>query len=183
LLGTAVGGWLACGCLLANPPDYDEQEVLAIVSRSPDSDHVEIDLDLETRQLQQKLTGFDAVVRVGKASQQVVYRWFLDYDPLDVTKVPACGLLDDTEVASPTTDPLKRRVANAYPWWSSLLEAGQCHRLSLVVTDGDFAEGGCAKVSEGASRVTNDWWLTPFNTENAVNSTGTCTPKEGPLDQ
>ena len=168
LLGVALGGSLACGCLLANPPDLEDPvgSGPVIVRVTPSEAFVTVDLDAEN--LAQVLGSFGAVVREEDVEQDLFYRWFVDYDP--EAPIGNCNLVD-RQTLRPTGGP--ERDVPPPILRPALLDAAKCYRLTLVVTDGGW--DGCATVVEGAHRTSHDWWL-------LVHDGGT-SPREVPATQ
>lgn len=157
LLGLVLGGLLVSGCLLSNPPDYDDSDDHwpVFVSVLPPGTLVEVNQTQEG--WARNLTGsFGAVVRDGNVDQAIRYRWFLDYEP-PTTPGSTCGLEDRLTLEPNGLE--ERTVGAPVGQWHERLIAGGCHRLSLVVTDGNFEPEGCAAVTEGSHVIFRDWYL------------------------
>jgi hypothetical protein len=161
LLALVLGGWLGCGCLLSNPPDYvdPEEHWPLFVSRIPEKVHVAVDVGADD--FPQSLGLFEAVVHDGNVDQELRYRWFMDYDPERPDRPAPCGLQVDKTIG-PSGLP-ERTIGAPSGAWYKVLVVGDCHRLTLVVTDGSFEPEGCAAVTEGSHRIANDWWLLIFD--------------------
>jgi hypothetical protein len=161
LLGLVIGGCLGCGCLLSNPPDYEDPVDYrpAVVSRSPASQFVSIQTD---DPLHYQMA-FSLEVWDGNVDQVLQHRWFLDYRP---DAVPRCNLVEERREPSgqEVREPLFRLPYEA-------LTAGMCHRLSAVITDGEWADGpgeGCSEAAEGANRIVVDWWIAAYDESTPV---------------
>ena len=173
---------MACSCLLANPPDYDEAEDhWPVLVRTDPAPLVEVDLEADDFP-SGLVSSFGAVARDGNLDQDLRYRWFLDYSA-DAPDQPFCGRIDE-QTLRPTGEP-ERLVASPIGQWPYLLDAGYCHRLTLVVTDGEFTEDGCAAVVEPAHRIWNDWWLGVHDTDNPLSSVdfSRCLSEQKPLSR
>ena len=152
MLAVFLGGCFVCGCLLSNPPDYDEPLDYrpAIDLRDPSDIVLKINVDELSTQ-----TYFELRVWDGNVDQVLRHRWFLNYDP-DVE--PRCNLA--SEYLNLATGQEVREVV--YPLPHKILTPGNCHRLSAVVTDGEWLDGprhGCSETVEGANRVLADWLI------------------------
>jgi len=174
---------MACSCLLANPPDYDDAEDHWPVFVRTDPAGALVEVDLEADDFPAGLvSSFGAVARDGNLDQDLLYRWFLDYSA-DAPDRQFCGRVDQQRLR-PTGAP-ERTVASPIGQWPYLLEAGRCHRLTLVATDGEFAEAGCAAVVEPSHRISTDWWLGVRDTDNPLTSVDftRCLSQQEPLSR
>ncbi len=165
LLVLALGVSVGMGCLLSNPPDFEEpvDHPPVIVLRDPLSTMVTIDKDGES-----PTTVFQAVISDGNVDQILPYRWFLDYGP---DESPQCGLVRDyLALPSENDDPERTAVYTLdHRLLTTSLSEGQCHRLTLIVTDGQWRDGehdGCGEVADGSNRALADWWILVYDDLN-----------------
>jgi hypothetical protein len=176
LLILAAGASTAMGCLLSNPPDFEEpvEHPPVVVQRSPLASILAVDRDDTTS----PTTTFQAVVSDANVNQVLFYRWFLDFHP-DAS--PQCGLVRGF-LALPNENGDPERTA-VYNLDHRILTTGQglCHRLSLVVADGEWLDGpheGCSEVAEGVNRALADWWIIAHDASTSVDeiTMGDCLP-------
>lgn len=158
LLPLLLGMTSMCSCLLSNPPDNDDptSHRPVVVVRHPSSDMVFIEKDNAEIQT----TTFQADIWDGDVDDFLSYRWFLDFRHDPATQ---CGLERDFISINPNREEIRSAVFNMN---HNRLSTGVCHRLTLVVTDGEWRDGphaGCAEVAEGAHRVVSNWWLEAYN--------------------
>lgn len=160
------------GCLLSNPPDFEETigHRPVVLLRTPASQIVAIAKD----DPEVGTTAFQAEVWDGDVDQILRYRWFLDYSP---DALPQCGLVRGFLALSNGEE---QRTA-VYNLDHRVLTAGECHRLVVVVSDGEWRDGpheGCAEVVQGANRTVADWWIVAYDTQLTVDDVtmGDCLP-------
>ncbi len=163
LLGIILGGILGCGCLLSNPPDYEEsiEHHPHIKLRHPSQQIVAIQTDDPSGTIQ---TVFQLEVWDGDVDQILRHRWFLNFDP-DVE--PQCNLVEEY-LTVPSGQ--EERIVD-YPLRHKMLTVGQCHRLTTVVTDGEWLDGprqGCAELTEGSNKLVADWWIVAYDESVSV---------------
>ena len=174
LLVLGLGAVVQVGCLLSNPPDHDEPTSFTPVveQTSPMARLYAINRDDPSR-----LTTFRAWVRDDNLEQSLKFRWYLDFDP-DTTTTTTCGCIFSSQALSLGDG----RHRTEYPLLHSTtsLTAPSCHRLTVVITDGEWAEDpdecGCPYVVEGSNRTFVDWWLGVHNDDVLVDevSFGEC---------
>ena len=164
------------GCLLSNPPDYEPQvdHPPVILERTPLASIVTVERDDPSS----PTTLFEAVISDGNVDQILRYRWFLDFH---ADTEPQCGLVRGF-LALPNEDGSPERTA-VYNLDHRILTVGpgQCHRLTLVVTDGEWLGGpheGCSEVVEGANRALADWWILAYDQSTSLDDVtlGDCLP-------
>ena len=165
LLLLPIGAAFLWGCLLSNPPDYEEPiDYRPVVEQFEPKQLVSINLD-ETP----GYTTFTADLRDENLDQNLQFRWYLNFTP-KVEEGDQCGCIYSA-LAPRRAEEGTHRAQILFP--VSLLVEGKCHRLTVVVTDGQWtdAEGncGCTGVEEGANRTFVDWLIAALsaNVEDA----------------
>ena len=156
LLPILVGAVLGCSCLVSNPPDYDSVgHRPAVVSRDPAGLFFEVDLDAVTP----SSLVFHAEVWDGDLDDVLGFRCFLDFRP---EAEPRCGYTNDYPLLD--TTPSGMRTATCRPFRSPL--APGCHRVTMVITDGEWhcgEQAGCGGIEEPGNAVLADWWILAYD--------------------
>jgi hypothetical protein len=155
-------GW---GCLLSNPPDYDELGNRWPVVTHIDPQQLIVTVDLTDEESPR--TPFTVKVWDADESDSISHRWFVDYQPLPEDTGNLCeviwhrnnSLADERGV---------REVKHLFS--SDILRSGGCTRLTVAITDGRWQEEepqeSCGAVVEGDHRLVVDWWIvTPDDTD------------------
>jgi hypothetical protein len=161
LLPLVAGALASWGCVLSNPPDFEEGggHSPVITQYAPGLAHNQIDTESG------RTTKFRAWVRDEDRGDHVWFRWYLDYLP----DSPACACMWWGQA------PRQGEADYLVEWglYNGLpaLSAGKCHRLTVVVSDGPWLdeldeECGCPQVVDGANRVAHDWWIGAFSESN-----------------
>mgnify|MGYP001553812482 CR=1 FL=1 len=154
ILAAVAGGW---GCLLSNPPDYNDPAHRPVLYNfEPAPPQLQIDIDGVMAPSTER---FAVDVWHGDPDRELRFRWFLNYDPnnADTTR---CGYIADYNA----TREEQRTDAETIGSFRS----GQCNRVSVVVTDGQWLNGdqeGCAQVAEGANWTYHDWWILAYSSQ------------------
>lgn len=158
LLPLLTGALLSWGCVLSNPPDFEEggSHLPVIYQTDPPLAHNLLDTRASRH------TTFRAWVSDEDRGDIVWYRWYLNYD----ASVPGCNCQVGGQ--EPITGAADYRVDWRLYNGLAGLTAGRCHRLTVVVSDGPWLDAsddecGCPQVADGALRDLHDWWLGAFN--------------------
>lgn len=159
LLGICCAGFLVCGCLITNPPDYDDPPDYhpSFVKVYPSEPFREFNLS------DPSVEEFEVQVRDGNVDQAIAYRWFLNYS---TKTVPYCGRVNQERKQGDGIQEIRESVRLEVNQTDARLTVGSCHRLTVVVTDGEWLETpleGCATVEDGANRLVADWWLVVYD--------------------
>jgi len=161
LLPVLVGAVLGCSCLVSNPPDYDSVGHRPTVeSRDPAGQFVEVDLDSVTP----SSLVFHAEIWDGDLEDVLGLRCFLDYHP---EADPRCGYTNDYPILD--TTPGGMRTATCRPFRGRL--APGCHRVTMVVTDGEWHCGeqtGCAGIEEPGHAALADWYILAYDSTRGI---------------
>lgn len=152
LLVMSLGVMTQMSCLLSNPPDYDDpmNVVPVVLARRPQAPLYEIDKA-------KNQTTFRVDVRDNNGDQTLRFRWYLDYD----REAFECGCRRSDD-APPL---VSGEYESHYDLDHSIaaLKAPSCHRLTVVITDGEWLENpdgrGCPTLVEEANKIGVDWYL------------------------
>lgn len=153
LLVLGLGVMTQMSCLLSNPPDYDDpiNVVPVALTKNPQLPLIEIDLS-------DPRTGFEIEVRDDNVEQTLRFRWYLDFDSDELE----CGC-QDADDALPLGDGQYEAQYNLHHSLGVLAKSPRCHRVTVVVTDGEWLENvdglGCPDLSGEGNRISLDWWL------------------------
>lgn len=158
LLPLLAGALVSWGCVLSNPPDFEQggNHPPVIFRYDPSQDIIQIDTENE------RITKFRAWVRDEDRGDQVWYRWYIDYASDEL----ACSC-QDWGRAPRQGDGVYGIDWGLYNGFSAL-SAGKCHRLTVVVSDGPWLDGveedcGCPPVVDGALRVVRHWLIGAYS--------------------
>jgi hypothetical protein len=152
---------LSWGCLLSNPPDYDDVGTHApvIFQHTPPGDFVSIDVESS-----RPITVFRAWARDEDLGGVLRFRWYLDFnDEASTCKCQYSGQAPNFGDGEYLAE---------FPLFNGNL-TNKCNRLTVIVTDGEWLDGlgdepGCPQVEDGANRAANDWWILPYSSDGPI---------------